>query len=165
MKKSVFLSVFAAALFASCAQAPQGNFRVFLKEGAFRADSIRLAIGEVAVRRAGGSWVTVPGDTRTVDLVRLAARHEDLVAGDLAPGSYSGIHLLITGAQMTVGGRTFDLSVPNAEIRIQAPFTIVRGRATDIILDFDADESLVFGPPGSGEGVLRPVFSFVSVYY
>lgn len=126
---------------------------------------------EVYSQTAG--WMTVVdygAAGRTFDLLALQnGTTEELGAFQLAPGTYDQIRLHIRGDNLIEvddgsGPRTEPLTVPSGEqtgIKLVRSFTVPEVGATSIVVDFDAQKS-VLRSPGS-EYKLKPTIKIVEV--
>lgn len=105
-------------------------------------------------------WETlnVPNPT-TVDLVKLATSHSVSALGltTLAAGKYTQVRLFLSSASAKLSdGTTVNLDVLGKDdiVKIIQPFTVVAGKTTTIIVDFDAQHSVI---KADGKYILRPV--------
>lgn len=58
---------------------------------------------------------------------------------------------------VTAAGETLDAKVPSGRIKVKAPFTIVDGSITDLVLVWNLNRSVVETPPGSLNFIIKPV--------
>jgi hypothetical protein len=165
MKKMLVFFVFAMIVFSSCGQSPNGNLRISMKDAPSDAESILVAISGLSAHATGGGWVTVSGETKTVDLIKLLNGQERLADVTLEEGTYTEIRLLTTSGRIVIDGQTYDLVIPSSEVKIPARFDVLRSGMTELLLDFDADKSIEVHPTGNGKNEyhLRPVITLVSV--
>ena len=76
----------------------------------------------------------------------------------LPEGDYDFIVLGNANAWVvTAAGETLDAKVPSGRIKVKAPFTIVDGGITDLVLVWDVNRSVVETPPGSLNFIIKPV--------
>ncbi|MCK4364230.1 MAG: hypothetical protein KAW85_05475, partial [Candidatus Aminicenantes bacterium] len=51
--------------------------------------------------------------------------------------------IVISGAAVVVNGRTFEITIPpSLEVKIPVTFTVLNNRVTEVVLDFQADQSI-----------------------
>lgn len=88
-----------------------------------------------------------------------------IATGDLEPGTISQIRLILgTNNSVTVDGMVYMLSTPSAEqsgLKIQVHQTFEPGVSYSILLDFDANQSIV--AKGNGEYQLKPVIRTIDI--
>lgn len=127
---------------------------------------VRIFFSGLTVKRSGEPVEhDIPlayGPDNPIDLLDLVDRSVVLAAGTVEPGTYDFIRIELEQDQSFVvesDGDRKDLRIPSEEIKIQGPFEVRDGELTDVLLDFDADASLVKTGPHQGEGgwLLRPV--------
>lgn len=83
----------------------------------------------------------------------------------LEEGLYTQIRLAVTSGTIVVSGVSHDLTVPSTEVKIPVDFEVMKGGATKILLDFDAEESIHVIGTGSGKSMLTPVIHVESVSF
>lgn len=95
----------------------------------------------------------------TVDLVKLAKTGDISTLGitSLAAGHYTEVRLYITSASATLtDGSSVTLTIPGKDniVRIVREFNVTSGSTTNLIIDFDAQNSII---KAGGMYLLRPV--------
>ncbi|MFQ6084253.1 MAG: DUF4382 domain-containing protein, partial [Candidatus Aminicenantia bacterium] len=88
-------------------------------------------------------WIVFSEEEKTFDLIAIKGVEEILGSKSLDPGKYTQIRLLITSATATINGTNYDVTVSSGKIKLIHPFTIVSNKTTTLLLDFDAEKSLV----------------------
>ena len=58
---------------------------------------------------------------------------------------------------VTAAGETLDAKIPSGRLKVKAPFTILDGNTTDLVLVWNINRSVVETPPGSENFILKPV--------
>ena len=115
------------------------------------------------VQQGGGSWISIPvtGDN-TFDLLELKEQGVDLLLGSLevATGKYTQIRMTIEEVTVifddgTEQGRSEKAKLPSGKLKFVRPFDVVEGETTILLLDFDADKSVVV--TGAGQVIVKPV--------
>ncbi len=186
-----FLWVALAALpLAGCGSTPGGSTTsptgagratVMLQDSPFSdAKALLVTFSEVSVHMSGGDFVTLPfasgGSSRTCDLKKLVGSQDVLGAGPLAPGHYTQIRLVVSGAALyfdnpssggacgaTINpppGRSAVVDVPSGDLKLNREFDLTTAQTT-ITLDFDGDRSIK--QTGNGKYTMSPVVSVLSV--
>jgi len=144
------------------------------------AKAVLVTFSEVSVHMSGGDFVTLPfasgGSSRTCDLKKLVGAQDVLGTGPLAPGHYTQIRLVVSGAVIyfdnassgtpcattmaAPAGRNAPVDVPSGDLRLNREFDLTTAQTT-ITLDFDGDRSIK--QAGNGKYMMNPVVSVVSV--
>lgn len=133
-------------------------------------DEVNIVVTRVEVHRAGSDstsgWFVINNDTATYDLLRLR-NGASVVLGNssLDAGSYSQLRLIIgTGSNVVVDGVTYPLEIPSGDqtgVKLNHSFEIQSGSIYELLLDFDAQRSIVL--TGNGQYKLKPVIRVVPV--
>jgi len=160
---------------------PTGRATIMLQDSPFSdAKAVLVTFSEVSVHMSGGAFVTLPfasgGSSRTCDLKKLVGAQDVLGTGPLAPGHYTQIRLVVSGAVIyfdnassgtacatTMGapaGRNAAVDVPSGDLKLNREFDLTTAQTT-ITLDFDGDRSIK--QTGNGKYMMNPVVSVVSV--
>ena len=173
MKNILFVSLIAIILIAGCTIPSFGGGTLQVKitdQGTI--SSLVLSISEVKVHAAstteteteqsegqetnetnGGGWTTVVG-SKTVDLIQIKGVNDLLGETSLAPGKYTQIRLSISSATAIIDGVSHTLTIPSGTIKFIHPFEIADNTTTSLILDFNADNSIV---KAGDKYILKPV--------
>ena len=192
MQRPLLWTVLAAVSMAGCGSnspttpsgsdgAPTGRATIMLQDSPFSdAKAVLVTFSEVSVHMSGGAFVTLPfasgGSSRTCDLKKLVGAQDVLGTGPLAPGHYTQIRLVVSGAVIyfdnassgtacatTMGapaGRNAAVDVPSGDLKLNREFDLTTAQTT-ITLDFDGDRSIK--QTGNGKYMMNPVVSVVSV--
>jgi hypothetical protein len=180
--------VLAAGLAPGCSTSPTspshaGTLSIALQDAPL-ADGVQavfVTFSEVSVERADGGWtkLSFAGDAnaRTCDLLRLTTSTDVLGSGSLEAGHYTQLRLLVSNAKLffdnpSTGpacatnllepmGSSADMTIPSKEVKLNREFDVEAGGATLMLLDFDADHSIV--QMGPGRYLMNPVIAVVSV--
>lgn len=105
-------------------------------------------------------WQTLTITTPfTVDLVKLAATNSISMLGitTLPAGKYTQVRLFLSSATATLADGTvvnLDILGPDNMVKVIQPFTVVAGQKTTLIMDFDAQHSVV---KADNKYILKPV--------
>ena len=192
MQRPLLWTVLAAVSMAGCGSnspttpsgsdgAPTGRATIMLQDSPFSdAKAVLVTFSEVSVHLSGGPFVTLPfasgGSSRTCDLKKLVGSQDVLGAGPLAPGHYTQIRLVVSGAALyfdnpssggacgaTINpppGRSAVVDVPSGDLKLNREFDLTTAQTT-ITLDFDGDRSIK--QTGNGKYTMSPVVSVLSV--
>ena len=143
-------------------------------------EAVYVTIDEVEVHHQNGPWETVATPEKTYDLLELVnGVIENLGVSEVLSGRYTQLRLIIGDepegennefgyphlhANYIIlkgdsGDQQKELKVPSGPqtgIKLVSPFTVPAGRNTELILDFDADRSVI--KAGSSDNwLLKPV--------
>ena len=115
-------------------------------------------------------WITVlddqlSKDARTFNLLELVNGASAVLGeAELDAGHYSQIRLIIQSATITIDGTTSELTIPSGQqsgLKLIQGFTVDPDVITELTIDFDAGQSIVENPPGSGNYKLQPTIRLV----
>jgi hypothetical protein len=174
LQLAVFLSFSALALFvfrcsdSTSPETGQGQIKISMVDAPAAYDQINIVVDRVEVHRSGqdsnSGWFVINNNTSTYDLLRLRNGASVILGNNyLDAGSYSQIRLIIgTGSNIVVDGITYSLEVPSGEqtgIKLNHEFEIQSGLIYELMLDFDAEHSIVL--TGNGQYKLKPVIRLV----
>jgi hypothetical protein len=162
MKSILLIGLIAIVLIAGCTLPSFGGGTLQLKvtdQGTI--SSLVLSISEVKVHKAsateteteqsegqetnetdGGGWITVVG-SKNVDLIQVKGVNDLLGETSLDPGKYTQIRLSISSATAVIDGVSHTLTIPSGTLKFIHPFEIENNKTTSLILDFNADSSIV----------------------
>jgi len=131
----------------------QGMVKIYLTDLPATYDSVNIAVSEVWVHKAdtsdtAGGWIMLSDSTRVFNLLDLAnGAMAILDSGSLDPGHYTQIRLLITdGSYLVIEDQRYDLEIPSgyqSGVKLTHQFTIEENTLYELILDFDAERSIV----------------------
>jgi len=172
MKSILLIGLLTIVLIAGCVIPSFGGGTLQLKitdQG--NISSLVLSISEVKVHIAGnetateqsegqetnetdgGGWITVVG-SKTVDLIQVKGVNDLLGETSLAPDKYTQIRLSISSATAVIDGVSHTLTIPSGTLKFVHPFEIEDNKTTSLILDFNADSSIV---KAGDKYILKPV--------
>lgn len=129
-------------------------------------DAVYVDVQQIEITGSGGNAVMLNTHAGIYDLLALSNGVDTLLAsGDLEAGTVSQIRLIL-GPNNTVvtGGVSYPLSTPSAEqsgLKLQVHQTLEPGVTYAILLDFDANQSIV--EQGNGGYKLKPVIKTIDV--
>lgn len=101
-----------------------------------------------------GTWITSFTGPKTIDLVDVKTIYDILGETELASGTYTQIRVYVSSASVTTENGTSELKIPSGSIKLVRPFTIEPNKTTSLVLDWDADTSVVFAGPNV---IFKPV--------
>jgi len=148
-----------------------------------KAQAVLVTFSEVAMHK-DGNWTKVPfangGSTRTCDLKKLQNNAQDLLGtGGLEAGAYTMIRLIVQSSTVyhdnsassptpcapsiaAPAGASSPVTIPSGEVRLNGTFALTNGGATNVLVDFDGEQSI--SQTGSGTYMMSPpVIRLVSV--
>ncbi len=144
----------------------KATLSVSLTDAPANYDAVNITFSEIAVSMNGG-WVVLSGDPMTVNLLEWNnGKSIELGRQDVDPGKITQIRLMVTKSEVVVDGVTHDVTIPSAEqtgLKIVTNFDLVAGSTYEIVLDFDANQSIVTtGNPSNPNGYkLKPTIRAV----
>ena len=106
----------------------------------------------------GGGWITIDisDNMSTFDLLKVKGIEEFFGSSEVAAGKYTQVRLIVDKAEVAVDyGEPQEATVPSGELKIVRPFTVESGETTTLLIDFDAERSVIFA--GSGKIQVKPV--------
>ncbi len=144
MKKLIFFALSVALLLGGCTADKTGNFELYLTDQPIDGlEQVLITITAIKVQKDDGSVVTVWEGERTFDLLLLQDIEERILDVELEQGTYTHVIIVISEAAIVVRGITYDISIsPGLEVRIPVAFTVLNNHVTEVVLDFQADQSL-----------------------
>lgn len=143
-------------------QPGKGILRIYLTDAGGLYDAVNITFTEVSAH-IDGKWVTLSDDTQTVDLLEWN-NGKTLLLGqaEVEAGKYTQIRLKIDTAEVVVNDElSYPLKCPSCAqsgLKLLANFEIVAGTTYDLVIDFDAERSVVAaGPPEDpNKFILKP---------
>ena len=131
-------------------------------------ESINVTISQIDIHRAGdgeeGEWLSIEitGDN-PFDLLHLQASElEELLAeAEVGVGKYTQVRLTFGTVDITMGDGSEppEFVLPSGELKFVHPFEIFEGETTILLLDFDADKSIV--ETGDDKIIFKPVVKLI----
>jgi hypothetical protein len=126
---------------------------------------INVTLSNIQVHKSGsetdgdGGWITVISDPQPFDLIQLKDLGAEEILGEavIDIGRYNQIRMDVEFVDAVIDGETVETGVdlPSGKLKIMGSFTIEVDTVTVLLIDFDADKSLVF--TGQGKVIFKPV--------
>ena len=145
-----------------------GSVQISLVDAPLNASEVNVDIASVQVHSSGGGWKTVKefATPLHVNLLDYRTSGTALLLADapLDAGHYTMVRLMLTGAEVVVGGQTHTVDISNVQqtgVKCNGQFTVAGGERVALILDFNAGRSFV--NTGGGNYKLHPVMSMSPV--
>ncbi len=148
--------------------ATTATLSVSLTDAPAEYDEVNITFSEVAVSMNGG-WVVLSGEAVTVNLLEWNnGKSIEIGRQEVDPGKVTQIRLMVTKAEVVVDGQTHPVTIPSAEqtgLKIVTNFDLVAGSTYNLVLDFDANQSIVTtGNPSNPNGYkLKPTIRAVDM--
>jgi len=145
MKRFSLFALSAILLLGGCSTSENtGNFQLYLTDQPIEGlEHVYVTISAIQVQKDDSSVISLWEGTQTYDLLALRDIEELAVDVDLEAGTYTHIIIVIDAVSVVVYSNTYDLSVnPGLEVRIPVSFTILNNDSTEVVLDFEVDNSL-----------------------
>ena len=163
MKRFTLFALSAILLLGGCSTSENtGNFQLYLTDQPIEGlEHVYVTISAIQVQKDDSSVISLWEGTQTYDLLALRDVEELAVDVDLEAGTYTHIIIVIDAVSVVVYSNTYDLSInPGLEVRIPVSFTILDNDSTEVVLDFEVDNSL----EGYGDRyIFIPVISVDSI--
>lgn len=138
-----------------------GTLQILLTDAPAVYDSVVITFAEISAN-IDSEWVTISVDTMRVNILEWNNGNTMVLGTNQVPaGYYSQIRLKIIDAEIGVDGQVFPMKVPSGAqsgLKLGPGFTVVEGATYQLIVDFDANRSIVTtGPPHNPKGYkLKP---------
>ena len=171
MKKimqALFLGLFVLFI-ASCDKdnnSDKAQLSVLMTDAPGVYDAVLIDLQRVEVTGEGGGDIVLDTNADIYNLLDLTNGVNTLIAtADMEPGTISQIRLILgPNNSVIVDGVSHPLSTPSAEqsgLKLQVHQTFEPGVSYAILLDFDANQSIV--EKGNGEYSLKPVIRTIDI--
>lgn len=138
-----------------------GTLKIRLTDAPGVYDAVNLTFSEISAH-LDSQWVTVRSEPITVNLLEWAnGKSLEIGSADVPAGRYTQIRIKIDSAEIVVDGISNQLEVPSGAqtgLKLGPAFTIAAGSTYELVIDFDAQRSIVTtGPPSNPRGYkLKP---------
>lgn len=170
MKKLILFALSITLLLSGCVSSDgTGNFQLYLTDQPIdNAEEILVTISEISVQKEEEGFLTLWEDSenpRVYDLLALRDQEEKIVDVTLKEGTYTQIRLVVDSGEIVFSDEDGSkMIVPSSEVKIPVIFNIMGDGATQIILDFEAEDSIHVVNAGQSEQyILRPVIRVKSI--
>jgi hypothetical protein len=124
----------------------RATMRVYVTDAVGLYDAVNITFTEVSAH-IDGQWVTISNQPQTVNLLDWNNGNVLLLGqAEVQAGTYTQIRLQIASAEVVWNGNRFDMTVPSggtSGLKLNTKFEVVAGSTYDIVLDFDAERSVV----------------------
>ena len=171
-RKIVFITVTLLAvltmMFGGCSSS-SGKVEVRVTDAppSQQVTSVQVTVSSVEILKTGGnetdesSWKSMKlSGSNTFDLLQIKGLEQVLSTIDLSAGTYTQIRMQVSKIQVTLqGGQPQDATVPSGKLKFIQPFTVVAGKTTVLLFDFDADHSVNI--TGEGKIIFKPVIKLI----
>lgn len=154
--------------------ATQGRVQLFLADAPIDAQEVNITISRIDVSRNGVGWTTIRTFTpaRTINILDytydgVPGTPDELLLADspLDAGTYTQIRLILTSASFRDSAgvdRPLALSSEDTTgLKLIGTFTVAPGSTTALLVDFDAQRSIV--ATGAGTYRLKPTVRVVPI--
>ena len=140
--------------------ADKAQLSVLMTDAPAVYDAVLIDLQRVEVTGDGGSAIVLNTNSDIYNLLDLTNGVNTLIAtADMEPGTISQIRLILgPNNSVVVDGVSYPLSTPSAQqsgLKLQVHQTFEPGVSYEIMLDFDASQSIL--EKGNGEYQLKPV--------
>lgn len=126
-------------------------------------DSAVVTISGMTVHKTGGAFFSVLQGNRTLDLMDLQNGITTLLGEiSLDPGKYTQVRFSVVSGSVESGGQTYPVVIPSDQIKLNRNIDVCSGGTIDIVMDFDAQQSLKYNK-GQNAYKMSPVVKIKSV--
>jgi len=137
-----------------------GNLNIYLTDAPTdEVSKVNVYITGLTVKRSGASVERISDDVGLIDLLTLQNSTQLIAVANVQPGNYEFIMVELDQSRSSVveksSGNTLPLKIPSQEIKVLGGFAVQEDGQTDVVLDFDAEKSLV--KLGNNNWLLKPV--------
>lgn len=168
----LFLPLLLASFLIGCDKSPttptdKGTLKINLTDAPGEFQEVNITFSEISAH-IDTEWVTVRGIDTTVNLLEFSNGRTIVVgSADVPVGHYTQIRIKIDTAWVVVDGMGHELTVPSGAktgLKLGPQFTISEGSTVELIIDFDANRSIVTtGPPANPQSYkLKPRIRVIS---
>ena len=173
MTRSLFaIAIISMLALSFCSDNPtvpagQGTLKISLTDAPARYDAVNITFSEISAH-IDSNWINVTVDTQTVNLLDYSNGNTIEIGTATVPaGRYSQVRIKILNAEVVVDGASQPVTVPSGSqsgLKLLANFEIVEGTTHEVVLDFDANRSIVStGPPSNPRSyILKPTIRIIS---
>jgi len=166
MKKLILFALSVALLLSGCTSTDgTGNFKLFLTDQPIEnADEIWVTISEINVHKEELGFFTLSQGEQKFDLLTLLNTEVLVLSKTLEAGTYTQIRLVVSEGAIVIDDVTYPMTVPSSEVKIPLVFIVMDEDNIEVVLDFEADESVdvVYTAEGN-EYILNPVIRVKSI--
>ncbi len=138
-----------------------GTIEVRVTDAPGDVEKILVTVSEVKVHKAStdeedGVWITLGIDEDPFSLLELEGLELTLATEEVAAGKYTQLRMTIFEVWVTLEGEDpVEATVPSGELKFVRPFDLEAGGTIALVVDFDADKSVVV--TGAGKVIFKPV--------
>ncbi len=165
------MALLAVLALIGCSKSPtipdgMGRLEIGLTDAPVDFEAVNITFSEISAH-IDSVWINLRVDPVTVNLLEFSnGQTFELAAENVPAGHYTQIRLKITAAEVVVGGQVYPVTVPSGAqtgLKLVGQFIIVAGETLALVLDFDAQRSIVrTGPPQNPFGyILKPTIRVI----
>jgi len=139
---------------------PTSNVVISMKDAPAAFSEVNVEVIDIEVHCNGSGWIHVPVTDSIYNLLALQGNNAAYLANAVLPSEPISQVRLILGTHNTVviGATTYQLLLSSEDetgLKVNIQKNLVGGVTYDLLLDFDADQSIV--DEGNGSYRLKPV--------
>jgi len=119
-------------------------------------ENVEVSFENLEIHKAGGSWIIIPMENDTFQLLDLDGVTELLASHIVEAGIYTQIRLDVATVLIWVTGdeTPHEARVPSGTIKLVGSFEVTEGEQTEVTVDINGAKSV---ETGNGEYIFRPV--------
>lgn len=148
----------------------EATLRIWLTDKTAAYDAVNITFTEISAH-LDSQWIVLNDQLQTVNLLDWN-NGKTLLLGqaDIEAGTYTQIRLKIAAAEVVWNGQSYPMEVPSGAqsgLKLLTKFEIIAGSTYDVVLDFDAERSVVTtGPPQNPNGFkLKPTIRAMAMAF
>lgn len=123
-----------------------GKLNIFLTDAPANYSSVNVVFSEISAH-IDSDWVQILHEPEDIDLLQYSNGETFLLASEeIDAGHYTQIRLIIDSAYVTIDGNKEVMKVPSGAktgLKFGPQFTIEEGSTYTLVIDFNADKSVV----------------------
>jgi hypothetical protein len=155
MKKITMLSagcMLALLLFSTCSKQQDSRVAVRLKDAPAAFDKLEIQVKSIQLHNDRGEWVTVPMDTRIINILELKDTSMLLGVTSMPIGKITEVKLVLGRTNtITIGGQTISLVIreqDKANLIVKVNERVTGTGTLVILVDLDGAQSIIQGEEG-----------------
>ena len=112
--------------------------------------------------QSGWATLEIGEGASTFDLLQIQGIDQFFADGQVTAGKYTQVRLIVDQVEVSLGGKDpVPARIPSGALKLVSPFDVVAGETISLVLDFDAEKSVIV--TGSGEIIFKPVVKISTV--
>jgi hypothetical protein len=168
----LILSCFISCSLNNLIKQEDGQLQVLIHDSPFKmsgktVNALNISVVKMEIiRSSDGAHITLLDTPKTMDILQITANNPVILSTvSLRPGLYDQLRLILSNNNtIVIDNETFPITIPSGQqsgVKIVGPFNIPSGKLFKLILDFVAEDSVIYN---KGQGYkLKPVIEISDV--